>query len=178
MRLVPLVSWLVVATTSLVPALVFAAPDAGVAVVRTAAWSPGDSAREGAGEFLVLLEAARLQRTTRASGIVAVGDRNGMLQSGGERALRRLALTGVVVARIARDGEVASTPDGLFLDAGRLDEDATRRVLLRGLELHGSPPVVANPEQPAEPELAAIRAHLKVFQALFAGEDRALVAVR
>ena len=140
----------------------------GVAVVRTAKWSPGDAAREGAGEFLVLLQGAKLQRTSQASGLVVVGDRNGLLRSGGERALRRLVLTGIVVARIAPGGEVTPTPDELFLDSGRVPEEQAKRILTRGLELYGAAPAAAEPDRPTSRELAAIRDHLKKFQTLFA----------
>ena len=94
-----------------------ATPDVGVAVIHSVEWSPGQAAREGAGEFLVLLHAAKLQRTCRAAGLLAVGDHNGVLRGGGERALRRLAVTGVVVVRLAPKGEVAPMPDHVFVDA-------------------------------------------------------------
>src|SRR4051812_35882375 len=95
------------------------ASDVGVGVIHSAEWSPGDTAREGASEFLVLLRAAQLQRISRAAGLVAVGDRHGFLRAGGERALRRVALGGVVVTRLTREGresETAWTPDQLFVD--------------------------------------------------------------
>jgi hypothetical protein len=163
---------------SFIPIAPLGAANVGVAVVHSAEWSPGDAAREGAGEFLVLLQAAKLQRTTVASGLIAVGDRNGMLRSGGERALRRLALTGIVVARTATGGEVAATPDELFLDAGQLSEEQVQRILTRGLQLYGASPEAAEPDRPTTRELAAIRDHLKKFQALFAGEVGVRVALR
>lgn len=178
MRLTPALFWCGLAAAVSPPATVSAAPNVGVGVVRSAEWSPGDAAREGAGEFLVLLNAAKLQRNHAAAGLVAVGDRNGMLRSGGERALRRLALTGVVVVRLAPGGTVAETPDNLFLDARDLDEAAAQTLLARGLELYGAPPVVADPERPAPAELAAIHAHLKKIQLLFAVEAGPQVALR
>ena len=141
-----------------------APPSAGVAVLRAAAWSPGDVVREGAGEFEVLLCAARLQREHRAAGIVGIGDRHGHFLSGAERALRLLALRGVPVAKLARNGEVAADPEQLFLDASGLDETAASRLLRRCLERHGPPPAAANPESPTRHELAAIRTHLQPFR--------------
>ncbi len=152
--------------------------DVGVAVVHSVAWAPGQPAREGAGEFLVLLQAAKLQRAYRAAGLLAVGDHNGVLRGGGERALRRLAVTGVVVVRLAPKGEVASMPDNVFVDAGPLTEAQAERVLARGLELYGAAPKVSAPEQPTERELETIRAHLRKFQELFAIESGARVALR
>ncbi len=160
------------------PVTLAATPTASVAIVRAADGAPGETTREGASEFVILLRAAQLQRANHAAGLVAVGDRNGFLHAGGERALRRVALTGVVVARLARDGTVAWTPDHLFIDAGNLPAERAHRILVRGLELYGAAPVAADPERPSERELAAIRAHLEKFQALFAREGGAQVALR
>jgi len=153
-------------------------PSVGVGVVRSVAWSPGDTVREGAGEFLVLLQAARLKRISQAAGLLAVGDHNGVLRAGGERALRRLAVTGVVIVRLAPGGEVASIPDNVFVDAGPISEETAGRVLALGLRLFGSPPVAAEPDQPSARELAAIRLHLQNFQELFAREPTAALAAR
>lgn len=140
----------------------------GVAVLHTVPWSPNDSTRDGAGEFAVLVRVAQLRRAHTAAGLVSVGDHNGTLQCGGERALRRAALSGVPVVKIARGGEVAATPDGLFLDAGRLPEAQAVVVLERCLALYGTPAPALNPDQPTQRELAAIRAHLRNFQNLLA----------
>jgi hypothetical protein len=149
-----------------------------VAVIRSAAWAPDQPAREGAGEFLVLLQAAKLQRSYRAAGLLAVGDHNGVLRGGGERALRRIAMTGVVVVRLAPQGEVAPMPENLFVDAGRLTEAQAGHLLERGLELYGAAPKAASPEHPTDRELESIRLHLRKFQELFAAESGALVAMR
>jgi L-asparaginase len=136
----------------------------GVAVLRAAVWSPGDSIRDGAVEFEVLMCAARLQRSHRAAAIVGVGDRHGLFVAGAERALRMLTLRGMPVAKLARGGDVAADPDQLFLDATGLTEAEASSVLVRCLEHHGTPPPAANPEQPTTRELVAIRAHLQPFR--------------
>lgn len=152
-------------------------PSVGVAVLHTVPWSPNDSTRDGAGEFAVLLRVAQLRRAHAAAGLVSVGDHNGTLQCGGERALRRVALTGVPVVKLARGGDVAATPDGLFLDAGRLSEDQAVNVLTRCLTLYGAPPPAANPDKPSARELAGIRAHLRSFRSLLAISASQQVAV-
>lgn len=180
----PAISWrpfgvccaLVAATCA--PALRAAPPSFGVAVLHGTAWSPGDSPREGAGEFEVLLRVAQLRREHAAAGLVSVGDHNGTRLCGGEHALRRAALTGLPVVKIARGGEVAADPDALFIDAGRLGEEQAGRVLRRCLELYGAPPVAIDPERPTGKELNAIRAHLRRFQAAFALEQGLLVAAK
>lgn len=141
-----------------------AAAPAQVAVLRTAAWSPGDTVREGAGEFEVLLCAARLKKDARPAGIVAAGDRHGLFLQGAERALRELALAGFPVAKLPRGGDLAPDPEGIFLDASGLTEEQAQTVLIRCLERHGKPPVAANAAHPKPAELAAIRAHLAPFR--------------
>lgn len=149
---------------------VFAAADtlprtAGVAITRDAEWAPGELAREGAGEFSVYLQVAQLQKTHGAAGIVAIGDRNGHLACGGEQALRRVVLTGVAVVKLAAAGQRATVDHTLFLDGGLLSSEAASDILCRCLQRHGAPPTAANPEAPTTRELAAIRSHLKPFQA-------------
>ena len=172
--------WLAAATTVLLIATgARAAPSpVGVAVLHAAAWSPGDRVREGAGEFEVFLRIAQLQRIHTAAGLVSVGDRNGFRQGGGELALRRAALTGVPVVKLAPGGEVAPTPDDLFIDAGRLSPEHASRVLVQCLTRFGPAPVAADPDRPTKKELAAIHAHVQRFQAAFAIEHAPLVAAQ
>lgn len=155
-----------------------AVPPAGVAVLHSAEWSPGDAVRDGAGEFSVFLRTAQLQREHRAAGLVAVGDRNGMLRSGGERALRRIVLTGVAVVKLAPGGEIVASEHDVFLSGGALDADAASNVLLHCLQRFGAPPAVNDPENSTLPELAAIRAHLQPFQQALALASGALLASR
>lgn len=155
-----------------------AAPSVGVAVLPSLPHSPVDSVSDGAGEFEVLLSMARLQRDHRTAGLVSIGDHNGIRSSGGERALRRAVLTGVAVVKVAPLGEVAADPEELFVDAHRLTADQAGKVLRQCLERFGAPPAVADPDRPTKRELAAIRSHLRRFQAAFAAEGSALVAVK
>jgi hypothetical protein len=139
----------------------------GIAVLHAAPWAPGDAAREGAGEFEVLLRVAQLQRAHRVAGLISVGDRHGMRACGGERALSRVALTGIPVVKLARGGEVASTPADLFLDGRSLNEEQAKTTLERCLERFGAPPAAKDPEHPTKQELAKIRAHLSRFRQAF-----------
>jgi hypothetical protein len=134
-----------------------------VAVVHAAAWSV-ESARDGAAELAIAIRVARLQRVHSAVGLICVGDRHGMLERGGERALRRAVVNGVLVVRLARSGEVASTPDDLFLDGGNLDAAIVEPLLTALLQRHGPPPVAADPDHVTPRELTAIRAHLAPFR--------------
>lgn len=156
-----------------------AASTASVAVLRSAAWSAGDNVREGAGEFEVLLCAAQLKQTACPAGIVGTGDRHGMFLNGAERALRRLALGGLPVAKVPRgDGDFAADPEGIFIDASGLSEAQARNVLTRCLERYGTPPRAANPARPTARELDAIREHLSPFRQAFALARAPLVAMQ
>jgi hypothetical protein len=155
-----------------------AEPTVGIAVLHGVPWSPGDDAREGAGEFEVLLRVAQLERAHRAAGLVSVGDHNGMLLVGSEHALRQVALSGVPVVKLARGGEVAATPDGVFLDGGRLTEAQAASVLEHCLELYGAPPAAADPQHPTSRELTAIRDHLRVYQETLTRAASPQVALR
>jgi len=155
-----------------------AAMPAGVAVLHAAAWSPGDTVREGAGEFEVLMCAARLQHDHAAAGIVGVGDRHGLFLEGTERALRLLALRGVPVAKLTLGGDLAADPEGLFIDASGLPEATASALLTRCLERLGAPPAAADPEHPTTGEIAAIRTHLKPFREAFALASTPRLAAR
>lgn len=164
-----------------VPALLFGQPQArtaAVAILHGAAWNPGDTTRDGAGEFAVFLQAAQLQKSHRAAGLVAVCDRHGHLRSGGERALRRLVLSGLAVVKLTRDALPAAGASAAFLDGGRLAPHVASEILSRCLERHGPPPAAADPENPTSAELAALRAHLRPFQAALAAAHGPKLAQR
>jgi hypothetical protein len=152
------------ACTGLLATVAAEAASDEVAVVRAAPWSPGDSVREGAGEFEVLMSVARLQREHHSAAVIAVGGRHGLFTAGAERALRFVALRGVPVARLASGGELALDPDALFLDCGHLSESDAAAVIERCLNRLGSPPMAADPDHPTSHELAAIRAYLAPFR--------------
>ena len=161
--------------TALASPLSAASP--GVAVLKSAAWSPGDTVREGAGEFEVLVCAARLQKNHALAGVVGIGNRHGLFLHGAERALRRLALSGVPVAKLATGGDLAPDPDAIFLDATGLSELQATALLKQCLERHGAPPVAANPANPTARDLAAVRTHLLPFREAFALAGAVRVAV-
>lgn len=134
---------------------------AGVAVVRTVAWSPGDMTREGADELAVLMHMASVQRQHRLAGLVGVGNTNGSFLNGEERALRFAALSGVPVMKVSTRGAVAHCPDELFIEADALPEAEACKLLADALERCGAPPRAANPAQPTASELAAIAGHVQ-----------------
>ena len=139
------------------------APVSCVGVVHSSESNLGDHVRDAAGEFSIYLRVAQLQRAHEAVGLVAVGDRHGMLRSGGERALRRLVASGVVVAKLAPKGEVGVAEHDLFLDGSGLSVEQLALLLARCLQQHGPPPTAADPEHRTPAETRAISSHLQPF---------------
>jgi L-asparaginase len=144
------------------------AADAGIAVIHSTKWSPGDCVRDGAGEFQVLVSVASLQREHSTVGVVGVGNRHGLFPAASEHALRFFALHGVPVAKLAKGDELVPDPEGLFLDGGALSEKEAADVLAHCLNRYGAPPLAANPDRPTANELEAIRKSLRPFRAAFA----------
>lgn len=141
--------------------------EAGIAIVRSAAWSQSDSVRAGAGELAVMLGVAREQRAHALVGVVGLGDRHGIFSGGGEHALRFFALRGIPVAKLTGGGDFAADPAGLFIDGGRLSAPEASAVLARCLQRFGPPPAVADAERPTQAEVEAIRRHLLPFRQAF-----------
>lgn len=171
MPITPLKSSLRRSLLSAAAAIALASPLAaapGVAVLKSAPWSPGDTVREGAGEFEVLVSAAQLRRDHALAGVVGIGNRHGLFLQGAERALQHLALSGMPIVKLTTGGDLASDPSGLFIGAHGLRSEEARALLARCLERHGAPPAAANPASPSQKELAAVRAHLAPFRDAFA----------
>ena len=133
-----------------------------VTVVRTATWSEGDPAREGAAEFVVLVEIARLRQRGSHGGLVAVGDRRGLFSAGAEEALRHAVLLGLPVVKLAHNGQVLPAPHGLFLNGGDLSEEQAQQVLARCLSTYGALPVSGD-----EAVTPRLRNRLELFQREF-----------
>jgi hypothetical protein len=150
--------------------------EARVRVVRAPAWSQGDAVKEGAIEFMILIEAARIGREQCKGGLVGVGDRRGLFGPGAEQAMQQAALRGVPVVKLAVGGRVLPAPHGLFLDGSGLSEQEACSVLARCLDKYGTPPPVS--ENAAAPELERLRAHLQRYQDEFTLAAGTRLAVR
>ncbi len=148
-------------------------PARTVAIVRTAAWSQGDAAREGAAELVVLMEIARLAQAGGQAGLVAVGDRRGLFSLGAEEALCQAVRQGLPVVKLASNGRVLPAPHGLFLDGRDLSAEEARQVLERCLERYGALPAAGSAAGGR-----ALRRHLELFQHEFALAAGTRVALR
>jgi hypothetical protein len=148
----------------------------GVAIVRTAGWSPGGEVREGAAELLLLMEITRLRQAGGPAGLVAVGDRRGLFPAGAEEVLRDAVLHGVSVVKLASGGRVLAAPHGFFLDGGGLSEAEAAAVLDRCLRLYGAVPT--NTTGSRGENLAKLRDHLRLCQQEFTLAASPRVATR
>lgn len=153
-----------------------AAAPVAVGVIHEAPWSPGDHAREGAGEFAVLMQIAELRRSGACPGLLGVGATRGVFAPGAERALRFAALNGVAVVKLGARGDVAPCPDEIFVDAGGLTAAEAQRILREALGALGAPPRAANPLAPTAGEVAAVRAHVRRLQQHFLLANATVVA--
>lgn len=149
-----------------------------IARLEGVAWSPHDPARDGAGEFEVLISTARLLKDNALAGFVTVGNSNGSLLPNTENALRRAVHMGVPVVRLARDGRVEANQADLFVAAGGLKPADAERILANCLLRFGALPPAANPARPTSAETAAIRAHLARYQEVFDLQSAALFSAQ
>jgi hypothetical protein len=145
-------------------------------VIRAPVWSQGDAVREGAAEFMILMEIARLQKAPAKGGLIGVGDRRGLFAPGAEAALHRAVLQGVPVVKLAAGGRVLAAPHGLFLDGQGLPEQEACAVLVRCVEKHGTLPVVG--EAAPEREIGRLREQLRRYQDEFTLAAGTRLAVR
>lgn len=147
-----------------------------VQVIRAPAWSQGDAVREGAAEFVILMEIARQQKAPAKGGLIGVGDRRGLFAPGAEAALHRAVLQGVPVVKLAAGGRVLPAPHGLFLDGQGLPEQEAGAVLARCFEKHGALPAVG--EAAPEREVGRLREKLRRYQDEFTLAAGTRLAVR
>lgn len=170
------ISTVLLGLAALLPAAAIAADQAEVRVIRAPAWSQGDAVREGAGEFLVLMDIARLANHPARAGLVGVGDRRGLFGPGAEQAMHQVTMRGVPVVKLAPNGRVLPAPHGLFIDGSGLSEQEACALLERCIAAHGALPVVG--ERAEETQLAELRERLKIYQNEFTLAAVTRLAVR
>ncbi|MEO7413382.1 MAG: hypothetical protein ABIZ81_08485 [Opitutaceae bacterium] len=149
-----------------------------VAVLYGAAWVPGDTVREGAAEFEVLMCVAHAQHTNPVAGLVSVGQRHGGFPPAAEIALERVAHMGVPVVRLAQGGPIPSHPGNSFIEAGSLSPAESKRLLTECLTRYGALPIAVDPSKPTKKESAALQARLALFQAQFDARNLNQLAMR
>ena len=170
-------SWLTGGLVLLLTAVSLRATEAlPVQVIRAPAWSQGDAVREGAAEFMILMEIARIRRAPGNGGLVGVGDRRGLFGPGAEEALHRAVLNGLPVVKLAASGRVLPAPHGLFLDGQNLPEQEACTVLARCVEKYGALPPVGDAADMRQ--IDQLRLQLKRYQDEFTLAAGTRLAVR
>jgi len=152
----------------------------GIAVLKSARWSPNDAERDGASEFEVFLCVGRLLDGHALAGVVGIGNRNGAFLPAAEQALARAVAMGLPVVKVSVSGALETNSENLFIEAGALSADEARATLAECLVTLGALPPARNPLAPSRAELQAIHAKLDRYQRIFnakSGSD-VRVAVR
>lgn len=157
---------------------VAAAAEPAVAVLYGSAWSPGDTARDGAAELEVLMCVAQVQHASSVAGLISVGYRRGSFPPSAETALERVAHMGIPVVRLAQNASLPTHHGDAFIEAGSLSPTDAKRLLAECLVRYGTLPICADPANPTKKEAQALQAKLALFQAQFDARNLNQVAMR
>lgn len=147
------------------------------AVAVPLALAQANAGREGAGEFLVLMESVRAGAQPGSAGPVGVGNRPGLFSLDSEEALKAAVLQEIPVVKLATRGQVLPAPHGLFIDGGNLSEEEACRVLAQCLSEYVGLPA-AGGAAPSPREVAAIQQRLRRYQRQFTVASGARLAAR
>jgi len=139
----------------------------GIAVLKSARWSPNDAERDGASEFEVFLCVGRLLDAHALAGVVGIGNRNGAFLPAAEQALSRAVAMGLPVVKVSLSGVLETNSENFFIEAGALTADEARAALAECLVTLGALPPARNPLAPSATELQAIHAKLLRYQRIF-----------
>lgn len=162
------------------PATALIAADPAVGEFHDVAWAPGDSAKSGATEMVILLSVARLRQGSDhpLAGLVCIGNRDGAFHTATEDTLARVALMGVPVVKLAQGDPMPVNPTDVFVEAGTLAPAMAKRLLSECLARFGAPPAAADPDHPTTHELTATRRKLALYQSVFDAASAPQVAMR
>jgi hypothetical protein len=89
-----------------------------------------------------------------------------------EQALKRSALMGIPVVKVAANGFVEVDTDNFLIEAGSLSEADASRLLSQCILRYGALPPCSDPANPKATELAAIHEHLIRFQTAFSAAEK------
>ena len=134
-------------------------------------WMTGTTGPDIAAARRLVQEAvARCAAQSPLIGLVAESVQGGHFDQGEVEALNAAALQGVPIVKAfrgANGGFVYSDPGNLLIEGSNLSSTKARVLLMACLLRYGSLPIPADPSHPTPPELAAIRARLALYQAVF-----------
>lgn len=141
-----------------------------VVLVKGARWSNLDATRAPDTAVDVLAQLDKALREEPLSGIAAEGNQGGSFVPAYDAAFRLAAASGVPVVKVSRGntvGYLRSRDDNLFIEGSNLTSTKARLLLMACLMRYGALPPAADPAHPTAAELEAIKAKLKVYQAVF-----------
>jgi L-asparaginase/Glu-tRNA(Gln) amidotransferase subunit D len=124
----------------------------------------------------VLMQVAEVKKKSRLAGLVAVGDRVGVLQNGTRRGLEFAVKQGVPVVRLAADSHTAPVCDSdYFIDGGKMTPSEASVLLAKCLERYGPLPEAMSA---SSAKLESLRNKMRLYQAEFAAHQSPVVASR
>jgi hypothetical protein len=143
-----------------------------VTIVKTARYLPDRPGRDPSDEVDILARMEKNLRDAPLAGFVAEGTAPfASMTDSVKAALNRAALSGMPVVRVGRGNAGGFTPPPtpreLAIAGSNLTATKARLLLMACLMKFGSPPPARDAEHPSEDEIAAVRAKLAEYQAVF-----------
>jgi len=142
-----------------------------VTIVKHARYLPEDASGDAEAEVDILARLAKNLREAPLAGFVAEGSAPfASMSNAVEAALRRATLSGMPVVKVGRgnaEGPVDTGRVQLAIAGSNLTATKARLLLMACLLRFGSLPHAADPTQPTAAELAAVKAKLAEYQAVF-----------
>jgi hypothetical protein len=142
-----------------------------VRFVKSARYMPGGPDASGDDEVEIVARIERNLAEEPLAGFIAEGSvPSGNMIRVMDAALRRAIFSGMPVVRVARGNAEAISPrsfDGMFIGGSNLTANKARILLMASLMKLGSLPPAVDPEDPTEAEIAAVKARVKEYQAIF-----------
>lgn len=139
--------------------------------VKSGRYQPVDSSSAADSEVDILARLERNLSEAPLSGFIAEGSAPfGSLTNPIEAALLKAVCSGMPLVKVGRgnaDGMVPRNPPYLYISGMNLTANKARLLLMASLMKLGALPPARDPEQPTEAELAAIKAKLDEYQAIF-----------
>ena len=142
-----------------------------VTILKTARYLQEEPGRDPSGEIDVLARLEKNLQDAPLAGFVAEGTAPfARMTDAVTAAIRRAALSGMPTVRVARgnaEGFAPPNPRDLTIAGSNLTATKARMLLMACLMKLGSLPPTADPDHPTDGELAATRAKLAEYQAIF-----------
>jgi hypothetical protein len=142
-----------------------------VRFVKSARYLPSSPDTSSDGEVEIAVRIAKNLVEEPLAGFVAEGTApNGGVVRPMDAALRQAIFSGMPVVRVSRgnaEGVSTRDPSGIYIGGGNLTANKARILLMACLMKLGSLPPAADPANPTEEEIAAVKGKVAEYQAIF-----------